>query len=180
MAVEHPSRGASHPAHSQAAGRRGPRARRARACRHHRHIYATVLDYAGAEAPPPAESRARSLRGLLAGTSAEWDDVAFMEQEETRAIRTRKWLLMRRFAPTDYGFSDELYDLEADPDERNNLIDDPACAAVVAELSERIDSFFSSYANPKWDLWRGGTVKSNSTRPFLWEEAWGEDWAPTY
>ena len=143
-------------------------------------IFATVLDYVGAEPPPSAESRAQSLRGLLAGTSTGWEDVTFMEQEETRAIRTRKWLLMRRFAPTAYDFSDELYDLEADPDERDNLIDDPACATVAVELSERIDSFFSSYANPKWDLWRGGTAKSNSTRPFLWKEVWGKDWAPAY
>ncbi len=143
-------------------------------------IFATILDYAGAEAPATAESNARSMRALLAEAPTEWEDAVFMEQEETRAIRTGKWMLMRRFAPTAYGFADELYSFEVDPDERNNLIDDPACAAVVAELSARIDSFFSYYANPKWDLWRGGTVKSNSTRPFLWKEAWGEDWAPTY
>ncbi len=143
-------------------------------------IFATILDYAGADLPPPAESRSRSLRALLAGEPTEWEDAVFMEQEETRAIRTSKWLLMRRFAPTGYDFHDELYDLETDPDERNNLIDEPACAAVVAELSDRIDSFFSRYANPKWDLWHGGTAKSNSTRPFLWKEAWGKDWAPDY
>ena len=40
--------------------------------------------------------------------------------------------------------------------------------------------FFSRYSDAKWDLWRGGTVKSNSTRPFLWREVWGEDWAPAY
>ena len=44
----------------------------------------------------------------------------------------------------------------------------------------RVDSFFAAYANPKWDLWRGGSVKSNSTRPFLWKQVWGEDWVATY
>ena len=143
-------------------------------------IFATILDYAGAAPPAAADTYARSMRALLEESPGEWKDAVFMEQEETRAIRTSKWLLMRRFAPTAYGFSDELYDLEADPDERSNLIGDPACATVIADLSARIDSFFSYYANPKWDLWRGGTVKSNSTRPFLWKEAWDEDWAEAY
>jgi len=141
-------------------------------------IFATILDYASAERPTAGESCARSMRPLLENTSVDWQDAIFMEQEETRAIRTDKWLLMRRFAPTAYDLSDELYDLEADPDERNNLIGDPAHDRTVAELSERIDSFFSTYADPKWDLWNGGSVKSNSTRPFLWKKVWGEDWAP--
>jgi hypothetical protein len=54
----------------------------------------------------------------------------------------------------------------------------PAHADVIAELSDRIDRFFTAYADPNWDLWNGGRVKSNSTRPFLWKQVWGEDWAP--
>ena len=32
------------------------------------------------------------------------------------------------------GFEPELFDLESDPDEANNLAGDPSCAAHVAEL----------------------------------------------
>ena len=120
------------------------------------------------------------MRPLIEGTDLHRDDAVFMEQEETRAIRTRRWLLMRRFGPTPYGFEDELYDLESDPDERRNVANDPAYRADFAELSARIDAFFSRYSDARWDLWRGGTVKSNSTRPFLWREVWGEDWTPAY
>jgi arylsulfatase A-like enzyme len=38
--------------------------------------------------------------------------------------------------------SDELYDLNADPDELCNVIDDPACADVLASLKERLLTFF--------------------------------------
>jgi arylsulfatase A-like enzyme len=103
-----------------------------------------------------------------------------MEQEETRAIRTSKWLFMKRLENTEYGFKDELYDLSNDPDERQNLVGHPDYIDVVKKLNQRLDDFFSQHANPRWDLWKGGTVKSNSTRPFLWKEVWGDDWAPEY
>jgi len=141
-------------------------------------IFATILDYAGAERPTAEESSGRCMRPLLEGTSVDWENAVFMEQEETRAIRTERWLFMRRFKPSSYDFADELYDLADDPDERDNIVADPAHQATVAELCERIDRFFGTYADPKWDLWNGGSVKSNSTRPFLWKQVWGEDWAP--
>ena len=103
-----------------------------------------------------------------------------MEQEETRSIRTSNWLLMRRINPTAYNFSTELYDLESDPDERQNVAEDPAYQEVLEDLSNQLDAYFKKYCNPKWDLWHGGTVKSNSTRPFLWREVWGDDWEPSF
>jgi arylsulfatase A-like enzyme len=103
-----------------------------------------------------------------------------MEQEETRSIRTKKWLFMKRITPTPYEFKNELYDLEIDPDERNNLAGKSEMNNDVKLLSDQIDKFYSTYSHPKWDLWQGGAVKSNSTRPFLWKELWGEDWVPEY
>jgi arylsulfatase A-like enzyme len=143
-------------------------------------IYATILDYVGLEMPPIKESPARSMRPLIENENIVWDNACFMEQEETRAIRTSQWLFMMRIENTEYDFKNELYDLVNDPDERKNLAQDPEYADVVAKLSARLNEFFSDYANPRWDLWKGGTVKSNSTRPFLWKETWGDSWAPEY
>lgn len=143
-------------------------------------IFATVLDYSGLGAHAPAESPGRSMRRLLENAEADWTDEVFMEQEETRSIRTGRWNFMRRFQPTSYEFGHVLYDLDNDPDERVNVADDPEYAAVVAKLCARMDQQWSTYCEPKWDLWKGGQVKSNSTRPFLWQEVWGEDWAPTF
>ena len=104
-----------------------------------------------------------------------------MEQEETRAIRTDKWLYMKRFQGSRlYSFEDALYNLVDDPDEKQNLIADTHSVEIANALSTRIDAFFKRYANPKYDLWQGGSAKSNSDKPWLWQDAWGDQWSTTY
>ena len=141
-------------------------------------IFATALDYARAEPPPDNAARARSLRPRLEREAVEWDNAIFVEQEETRAVRTAKWLCMKRFQSERWPFPGALFDLEHDPDEWNHLARDPAYADVIAEFSGRIGGFFADDSDPAWDLGRGGRVKSNSTRPFLWHHAWGDSWTP--
>ena len=143
-------------------------------------VFATILDYCGLEVPSREVAPCRSLRPLLEGRDDAWDQEVFMEQEETRAVRTEEWLFMKRFSPTAYAFQDELYDLRNDPEERANLAGGAELQDTVLELSAKIDAFFDRYSDPKWNLWKGGTVKSNSTRPFLWREVWGEDWRPSH
>jgi len=143
-------------------------------------IFATVLDVAGCKLESPESISGLSLSPLLQDENIDFRDEVFMEQEETRTIRTSRWLFMKRIENTEYDFQHDLYDLVNDPDERVNLAQDPKYAEVIAELSTRVDEFFTKYANPRWDLWKGGVVKSNSTRPFLWKEVWGDDWTPKY
>ena len=140
----------------------------------------TFFDLAGATIPTEYAVDGRSLRPLLEGQNDTWEQEIYMEQEETRSIRTSDWLFMRRFAPTSYEFMNELYDLQNDAGERNNLADDAMHQNTVEMLSAKLDAFFDRYADPKWNLWKGGAVKSNSTRPFLWREVWGDDWKPSY
>jgi arylsulfatase A-like enzyme len=143
-------------------------------------IFATILDIAGCKLESPESISGTSLSPLLRDEYIDFRDEIFMEQEETRTIRTSQWLFMKRIENTKYDFQHELYDLVSDPDERKNLAHDPNYAEVVMELSTRVDEFFTKYANPRWDLWTGGVVKSNSTRSFLWKEVWGDNWAPEY
>jgi arylsulfatase A-like enzyme len=143
-------------------------------------IFATILEFAECEIESSEPIFGQSFGPLLSGESSEFRDEIYMEQEETRAIRTSEWLFMKRIENTKYDFKHELYDLLNDPDERDNLAQDPKYNDQVQQLSIRVDNFFAKYSNPQWDLWSGGTVKSNSTRPFLWNEIWGDDWAPDY
>ena len=142
-------------------------------------LFATVLDYAGASATAPHLSR--SLVPLMEnGTDqSHWEDVVFMEQEETRSMRTPKWHYMYRFQGSpSYPLSDALYDLEHDPDERVNLIDEAAVQPIATQLRQEIIAYFGDHAAPQYDLWQGGTSKSNTSRSWLWPDAWGEDWTP--
>jgi len=141
---------------------------------------ATILDYVGLGDIKLPNSPGKSLAPFLKGKSlSEWSNAVFMEQEETRSIRTRKWLYMKRFQGSKrYEFEDELYDLVSDPDEYINLAADVNHAEVVKELTERINAFFDKYSDPGYDLWKGGKAKSNSDRPWLWKDAWGDGWEP--
>lgn len=109
------------------------------------------------------------------------EDGVFIEQEEMRAFRSKRWLHVMQFKGSrTYPLEDELYDLQLDPAEKFNVVAQPEYADVASSLRALIDGFFSRHANPKYDLWRGGTTKSNTDKPWLWKDAWGEEWAPTY
>ncbi len=77
-------------------------------------------------------------------------------------------------------FSDELYDLQNDPEERVNLIGDEGVVDTAVTLRQHLHDFFNQYSDPRYDLWRGGAAKANSDKPWLWQDAWGEDWEAVY
>jgi arylsulfatase A-like enzyme len=145
-------------------------------------LFATILDYVGlGHVEANQNSPSRNFAPLLRGRRFAWEDVIFLEQEEVRAIRTREWLYMKRFKGGHaYPFQDELYDLVHDPSEKNNLIEVPQLAGIAESLSVRIDAFFSQYVDQSYDLWHGGSVKSNSDKPQLWKDVWGQDWEPVF
>ncbi|MCA1808676.1 MAG: sulfatase-like hydrolase/transferase, partial [Lentisphaerae bacterium] len=104
----------------------------------------TILQATGLT-PPPA-MRGRALQELVAGRAGDWPGEGFVQISQShcgRAIRTHKWKYSVRapdpdasHAPSsDIYVEDFLYDLEADPHERNNLVHDPAFSAIRRELA---------------------------------------------
>lgn len=99
-----------------------------------------------ADITPPDTMRGRPLQDLFfSGRKTNWPDEVFLQISEShcgRAIRTHRWKYSVR-APgksgldpsSDVYVEDFLYDLDADPHERNNLVSNPDFFRIREELS---------------------------------------------
>lgn len=114
----------------------------------------TMLDYAGLDEKAPAAMEGRSLRPLVEGREkTPWRDELFLESLFTlrdnpfqEGIRTKRWKYIRfydgkgRFKEADINFEgrapalEMLFDLEADPGERQNLVAVPEHAEILDQL----------------------------------------------
>ena len=120
-------------------------------------LFPTLLEYLGMGDKSIANTPGKDFSPLLLGNDvAAWDDTAFFEFVTVRVIRTPEWKYMKRL---DDDEPNTLYHLGNDPEERVNLVDDPAYADVVNELDRRLTAFFDRYGNDAYDLWQGGTAK---------------------
>ena len=108
-------------------------------------IFPTLVDLAGADVPTDLDGV--SLLPALNGEAS--DRAIFSEYAAEGSIAPMVMLRQGRYklnvCPAD---PDQLFDLEADPQERVNLVEDPAYAEVLQDLRGQIDSAydFDSYA----------------------------------
>ena len=107
-------------------------------------LTATLLDIAGA--PPLPNADGRSFVARLADAHAPWFDRTYSEYVNDgvppwaggreviqRMIREGRYKYIYH-----HGHPGQLFDLEADPDETRDLADDPAYAAIAAQLRARV------------------------------------------
>ncbi len=115
-------------------------------------FFPTLLDWAGVKAPAASAERVgRSYAGFLRGKKlSAWPDRVFFEYSMVRGLRTANLKLVLRTPE----FPSELYDLEADPQEKHNLWDDPAHAQQKAELSRKVEAFFAKSGAPSLADWK--------------------------
>ena len=116
----------------------------------------TIL--AGAGLDIPADFRGTPLQPVARGDTSDRPDDVFLQISEShcgRALRTHRWKYSVR--ALDAGPSDAfaeryaedfLYDLDADPYERNNLVADPAYGQVREEMKERLLRRMASGGEP--------------------------------
>jgi len=112
-------------------------------------VAATMLDLAGLAVP--GNLHGRSLVPLLRGKSVEWRKsflyeapTAVLGSRPLLAVRTERWKYVRTYDGKELRAGakpsfEELYDLQADPDEVNNLAADPTHAATRTRLAAELD-----------------------------------------
>ncbi len=105
-------------------------------------IYPTILDAAGVE-QEPGFAHGDSLLKLVRGGPVEWRDDIHVESYGTGHLPAT--MFTGRCGDIKYGFNfggtDELYDLSADPYELDNRIDDPSYADTVLEMRQRMKAW---------------------------------------
>jgi arylsulfatase A-like enzyme len=119
-------------------------------------LFPTLLDLIGMGNISIANSAGRSFAPTLRNEEQPGLDAAFFEYITVRAIATREWKYVKRL----FGDPPELYNLVADPDEHRNLAGDRDHAAVLAELDEQLEAYFSEYVSEDYNVWNGGTAKA--------------------
>jgi len=138
-------------------------------------ILPTVMDLATNngdwEAVAPLDGN--SLTAMLDGDSAKWDDTVISEYTGEGACAPCR-MIRRGFHKLIYthGFPDLLYDLEADPDELENLAEDAAHSKLLKELR---DALLKDW-NP--DEINDRILRSQRDRRFIQDTTGGEPtWA---
>jgi len=119
----------------------------------------TLLRAAGIEVPDVMQGR--PLQEALAG-SPDWPEEVFVQISESqcgRAIRTERWKYavaapgVEGSAPAADRYAEAfLYDLERDPHEKNNLVNDSALMQVRAELRERLKRRMRQAGEPEPEI----------------------------
>lgn len=142
-------------------------------------ILPTILEYVGAR--PPEGIDGRSFAPLLRDEAYERREQVFLEEtfhdkyNPVRGIRTEQYKYIRNvgslplvYLPLDILHSksgrnlyeryyleerptEELYDLDADPLEETNLIDDPAHQEMAERLREQLDDWLQRTDDPVLD-----------------------------
>jgi len=117
-------------------------------------IAPTLIGFVGL--PVPQEVQGKNLEPLMRVAETPWRDILFLENNMTiqnyprmEGVRTQRWKYIRYFDKAmDQGYEEmlmasvngeqpvyeELFDLEKDPVEVQNLIADPACQDILKSL----------------------------------------------
>ncbi len=118
----------------------------------HCDTFATILDAAGVsveEVTSRVTSPGASYLPLLRKEDSPWKTIQFCEHGPNRmACDGRYKYIQRRSDLSQVKGEDELYDLEADPRETQNVIGHEAYADRIHLLKEAMETYFTAYEHP--------------------------------
>lgn len=111
----------------------------------HSDLFQTLCECAGVQLPQDRAYPGRSARGMLTTKEPppDWKAYQAGEYGDLRMIRSARHKLIRR-----YGHApDELFDLDADPRERVNVIDQAEYASTLTTLDDELGRSFAHAAD---------------------------------
>ncbi len=142
----------------------------------HVDVFPTICDAAGID--KPLRLQGKSIMPLISGEADDIRDEIFSEvnfhaaYEPLRCVRTKRYKYLRRWLKRDKavmpncdnGYSkslwvdnkwldkhlvqEELYDLMFDPNETNNLIDNPESTEIAGDLRKRLEKWMRETNDP--------------------------------
>ncbi len=116
-------------------------------------FFPTILDYLGVPAPPDERRAGRSYAPFVLGRKTPWENRLYFEYSYVRGIRTENLKYIERTKE----WPSELFDLEADPGETRNVVEDAAYRNQAETLRRDMGRFFERAGAPPLAEWRGTT-----------------------
>jgi N-sulfoglucosamine sulfohydrolase len=143
----------------------------------HLDVYPTICELAGIR-QPPSWLQGKSMMPLVRSEGERLHDATFAEityhaaYEPQRSVRSERWKYIRRFLDyphpvlancddsaskdlwVQHGWGErivpreQLYDLLFDPDEAENLAEDPSRGGVLAGMRERLETWMRETEDP--------------------------------
>ena len=115
----------------------------------HYDLMPTLLDYAGLDGYESDDLPGRSFARILKGGAmrANRPVVVLDEYGPTRMIRNISMKYVHRYPDG----PNEFYDLETDPDETSNEIDNPAFRQSINRMRAELQEWFNRYTEPERD-----------------------------
>jgi arylsulfatase A-like enzyme len=112
-------------------------------------IYPTLCDLT--KIPKPAHLQGKSLLPLLLDTDAAHKEVVFSRWGGGDSVRGDRYRYMEMRADGGRGkrLATALFDLQADPEENQNLADRPAYAEVQGKLKAQLDTVRADFPQPE-------------------------------
>lgn len=122
----------------------------------------TLLDYLALPLPEGRNLPGTSFLPVLEGEPLADREcvVIYDEYGPVRMIRTREWKYVHRHSHGPH----ELYHLAEDPDERQNLVNDPGQQERVTDMKIAMDAWFARYVKPGRDGLREDGTQHGQTR----------------
>ena len=112
-------------------------------------VMPTLMEMIGQPLPPDGGFQGASLVNLAAGKETSWKTAIFAERGSMMIRTARHKLIKNQERDIREGTGEyELYDLVNDPGEDVNLIDDPACTMLAAELKAQLQAWQKEWPPP--------------------------------